>query len=159
MNFFLYRSEGEFSSPSSGRQHPEPLKRSWMALILTLNLPSLCAIHYEFTPKGQQQNVSSAPVPCWTMFVGIAEFFDSICCTAQQTRSSSCCSRELHSRHPTTSSEPMRCWRVPRWLAGGRTKTLAWTHSWAGQPDNNPDESSQYYNVCSTQIERQSVPF
>lgn len=41
--FFLYRSQGEFSSPSCHQQSPETLRRRWMTLIHGLILPSLCA--------------------------------------------------------------------------------------------------------------------
>ncbi len=43
LTFFLYRSRGEFSSPSCHQQRPKPLRRRWMTLIHGLILPSLCA--------------------------------------------------------------------------------------------------------------------
>ena len=133
LRFFLYRSQGEFSSPSCHKQSPKTLRRHWMALIQALNPPSLSAIHFTFTPKGQRQNVESAPAPCWNMVVDIAKFFlHSFGCKVWQARSSSCCSRELHSRYPATNSEPMCGWRVPWWLTGSRTETLARTNPRAG---------------------------
>ncbi len=43
LTFFLYRSQGKFSSPSCHQQSPETLRRRWMTLIHGLILPSLCA--------------------------------------------------------------------------------------------------------------------
>ena len=52
LTFFLYRSQGEFSSPSCHQQSPETLRRRWMTLIHGLILPSLC----EFTLRSPRRD-------------------------------------------------------------------------------------------------------